>query len=132
MKHFRVFSIAVLFGLTVVAGTVAAHEWKAPEEAAELHSPLPVNEVHISAGKTLYLQYCASCHGVDMQGMTGEAAGLDKAAPDLIKNLKLHSEGGFFWKIREGRGDMPGFKEALTDDEIWSIITAIKQAVGEK
>jgi len=132
MKNFRVFSIAALYSLAAAAGTATAHDWKAPEEAAELRNPLPVNEVTVTTGETIYRQHCASCHGDDMRGMTAEEAGLSTAAPDLIRNLKMHSEGGFFWKIGEGRGDMPAFKETLTDDEIWSIVTAIKQAAGEK
>jgi len=130
--HVRIFSIAALCGLAAAAGIAAAHEWKAPEEAAALRNPAAVSEVNITAGRKLYRQHCNYCHGDDMRGMTAEAAGLSKAAPDLIKNLKMHSEGGFFWKIREGRGDMPAFKETLTDEEIWSIVTAIKQAAGEK
>ena len=133
MQHYRVFIIGALLGLAAAAGLVTAHEWKAPQEAAEMRNPLPVNEVNISAGETLYRQHCSSCHGEDMLGMTAEGTGVSMmAAPDLIKNLKMHSEGGFFWKIREGRGDMPAFKEVLKDDEIWSIVTAIKQAAGEK
>lgn len=132
MKHFRVLSIAALCGLAAAAGIAIAHEWKAPEEAAELRNPMSVSEVTITTGEALYRQHCNYCHGDDMRGMTAEAAGLSKAAPDLIKNLKMHSEGGFFWKIREGRGDMPAFREALTDDEIWSIVTVIKRAAEEK
>jgi len=132
MKYLRVLSIAAICGLVTAAVTAVAHEWKAPKEAAELRNPMSVDEVTIAAGKTLYRQHCGYCHGDDMRGMTAEAAGISKAAPDLIKNLKMHSEGGFFWKIREGRGDMPAFKKALTDDEIWSIVTAIKMAAGEK
>jgi mono/diheme cytochrome c family protein len=132
MKHSCVFGIAALCGFAIATGLATAHEWKAPEEAAELRNPMSVSEVTINTGESLYRQHCNYCHGDDMRGMTAEAAGLSKAAPDLITNLKMHSEGGFFWKIREGRGDMPAFKETLTDDEIWSIVTAIKQAAGEK
>ena len=132
MKHVRVLSITALCGLAAAVGTAAAHEWEAPEEAAELSNPMTVSETTVTTGKTLYRQHCNYCHGDDMRGMTAEAAGLSKVAPDLIRNLKMHSEGGFFWKIREGRGDMPAFKETLTDEEIWSIVTAIKQATEEK
>lgn len=132
MEHYRVVIIGALLGLGAAAGIVTAHEWKAPQEAAELRNPMAVSEATVAAGKTLYQQHCNYCHGDDMRGMTAEAAGLSIAAPDLIKNLRMHSEGGFFWKIREGRGDMPAFKQTLTDDEIWSIVTAIEQAAGEK
>jgi mono/diheme cytochrome c family protein len=132
MKHGGVLSVAVMGGLAAAAGIAIAHEWKAPEEAAKLRTPLAVNEATVTAGESLYRQHCTSCHGDDRRGMTAEAANLSTAAPDLIKNLKMHTEGGFFWKIREGRGDMPAFKEVLTDNEIWSIVTAIKQAATKK
>lgn len=132
MKHVRVLSIAALCGLAAAVGTAAAHEWKAPEEVAELRNPMSVKEDTVTTGETLYRQHCNYCHGDDMRGMTAESAGLSTAAPDLIRNLKMHSEGGFFWKIREGRDDMPAFKETLTDDEIWSIVTAIEHAVEEE
>ena len=131
MQLCRFFSIAALIGLAAAVGTVGAHEWKAPEEAMRLRNPLPQSEVHVSAGDALYRQHCVSCHGADMRGMSAEAAGLSMAAPDLIMNLKMHSEGGFFWKIGEGRGDMPAFKAVLTEDQIWSIVSAIRQAAAE-
>lgn len=47
--------------------------------------------------------------------------------PNLKQRLKTHSDGDFFWKINEGRGQMPSFKDELSDEEKWYIINYIKQ-----
>ena len=34
--------------------------------------------------------------------------------------------GDIAWKIAEGRGAMPGFKERLTDEQIWDLVNFIQ------
>lgn len=99
-----------------------AHEWMAPKEAAQLTNPLVSNEAIIVSGKELYQENCGYCHGDALEGLTAEQAGLTKAPPNLKVRFKNHSVGDLFWKIQKGRGDMPSFKDDLSEDEIWTIL----------
>lgn len=108
---------------------VIAHGWKAPESAAKTENPIPKSVEVLAAGKTLYEDFCTGCHGLSARGGSSESLGLEMNPPDLIKRLSGHSQGDFFWKIQNGKGDMPGFKNDLEPDEIWQIIHYIKNII---
>ncbi len=55
-----------------------------------------------------------------------EFVGLEKSPPNLKERIKMHPDGDFFWKIQEGRGDMPSFNEDLTEEQIWEVINFIR------
>ena len=41
--------------------------------------------------------------------------------------VQKDSDGAFFYKISEGRDDMPSFKKKITDDEdIWNIVNYMR------
>jgi mono/diheme cytochrome c family protein len=118
-------SAMVLAGVVVVQAL--AHSWMAPEEAAEMANPVASDEESVRRGKEVYNNICAACHGEDLEGLKAEETGLEMDTPNLKHRLKTHSEGDFFWKINEGRGEMPSFKDELTDEEMWHIINHIRE-----
>jgi mono/diheme cytochrome c family protein len=120
---FIVVSLAILFP----GKTTVAHEWMAPKDASEIQNPIPADSASVTRGNELFINYCASCHGNKAQGLTAQEAGLKGNPPNLPKRLRTHTDGDFFWKIQEGRGEMPSFKDELENDEIWDIINFIKK-----
>ncbi len=118
--------LLITFIMLLPGKLVSAHEWMAPKDAANTPNPISITSESVRQGKKLYLDNCAGCHGDNVQGMTGEEAGLEKSPPDLRKRLGNHTDGDFFWKIRHGRGEMPSFEDTLSDEEIWNIINFIK------
>lgn len=113
------------FLISIPAQTVA-HEWMAPRSAATVQNPLKFDNVSVTEGKALFIANCAACHGKNGAGLKPENSGLNKTTPNLPERLANHSEGDFFWKIENGRGEMPSFKDSLTDAEIWHIVNFIK------
>ena len=111
--------------LILFTENVLAHSWMAPKAAADKQNPTPLSAVSINRGKAIYLESCAYCHGENLKGLKPAASGLQKDTPDLRQRLKTHTEGDFHWKIQTGKGEMPSFKEDLTDKEIWDIINFI-------
>jgi mono/diheme cytochrome c family protein len=76
----------------------------------------------IGAGEPIYLRECVDCHGEDG---TGEIA----QAPDFT-NPVMHGEltensGEALCRVSEGINRMPAFKDTLTEDEIWQVLTYI-------
>jgi len=122
---FSLFSAPTLLGLWAVAGM--AHDWMAPKEAAEVKNPIVLDVESARQGKLIYLENCTDCHGKNIEGMKAEKVGLEMDTPNLKKRLKTHTDGDFFWKINEGKGDMPAFKDELSDEQIWNIINYIRQ-----
>ncbi len=108
------------------ATIVLAHGWKAPEKEAAKKNPLQPNESVLTSGRNLFGDYCSNCHGADALGDRDAHTDAD-APPNLIKRLKGHSDGDFFWKIKTGRNGMPAFEEELEEDEIWQIIAYLRE-----
>ena len=115
-----------LFILGVLAVDGMAHEWMAPKEAADVKNPVVMDVESSSRGKEVYLENCVACHGDTIEGLSAESVGLETSPPNLKKRIKTHSDGDFFWKIQEGRGDMPAFKEDLSEEETWDVINYIR------
>ena len=122
------FCAAVLF-----SGSAFAQEkpkgkpWDAPEADTKKANPLKSDEATLKDGKELYGQHCKSCHGVKGKGDGTKAAQIDISCGDFAsEDAKKQSDGAFFWKVTEGRKPMPSFKEKLSDDERWKVVTYVK------
>lgn len=123
MNHLLLFVIVMMLVTSVSA---LAHEWMAPKEFSEIKNPVIYNESSIARGKEVYLDNCAACHGDKATGLKAEEVNLSKSPPNLLKRLTTHSDGDFYWKIREGRGEMPSFKSELEENDIWDIVNFLK------
>jgi|TARA_R100000365_G_C2746520_1_gene75836 mono/diheme cytochrome c family protein len=96
-------------------------------------------------GKELYLEYCSSCHGDNLQGqpdwMRRLPSGRLPAPPhDASGHTWHHSDKQLLAVIRDGletmapgyETDMPAFAAVLTDTEIMAIIDYIKSTWPER
>ncbi len=118
---YKIGSLAVLFILTSFFGMAQDFPpWPAPEDAAAVQNPIPVDKASLEAGKALYNIQCKACHGE-----TGKGDGLIKAASFYTEAFQSESDGAHFWKLQQGRGQMPGFK-ALPEDQLWNVINYIR------
>jgi mono/diheme cytochrome c family protein len=86
--------IVIILGMAVLAGVPAR-----AQSAAE-------------AGRDVYSEHCASCHGERLNA-TG-------AAPDL-KLLRSEQKAHFDEIVRNGKGQMPAWEGMISDDEIGQI-----------
>jgi cbb3-type cytochrome c oxidase subunit III len=98
-------------------------------DAAAMKNPVPANAESIDAGKRLYLRHCASCHGANAEGGSGND--LIPAAPDLTDKQWKHggSDGEIFSAIKNGippELNMVPFGDQLKDQEIWSVMNYIR------
>jgi len=75
-----------------------------------------------AAGQTIYDQNCSICHGADGSGAT--PAVTDLTTPEIQDELRS-SQGEFLCVVSEGRSSMPGWKEILSAEEIWQVLTYI-------
>lgn len=78
-------------------------------------------EGNVEAGKVIYEQECASCHGKNGEGITAPALG--------NQSFLAHNKDEFIrYAIEQGRQDtpMPAFKERLTAEEIDNVTAFIR------
>jgi peroxiredoxin len=82
----------------------------------------------ITAGLNHYEQNCTPCHGVSGHGDGPLAASLPVKPADLsAPHTALHTPGDLYWWITHGMAGtpMPGFGDALTNDDRWDIINLL-------
>ncbi len=102
--------------------------WPVADKDAKVANPVKSNAESIAAGKALYTQHCASCHGKKGLGDGNKAAQL-KTQPEDMSQSKLQSQtdGALFYKINAGRDDMPSFKKKIPDaEDVWSVINYVR------
>ncbi|HUU40853.1 MAG TPA: c-type cytochrome [Desulfatiglandales bacterium] len=112
--------------LFFINNNIQAHEWMAPKEAAMEKNPVKMDPDSIQLGQKSFSENCAYCHGDNAEGNKSKSIGHETNPQNLKETIKSHSDGDFFWKIQNGKGEMPSFKDELNANEIWSIINYLK------
>ncbi len=86
----------------------------------------------LALGADLYAAQCAECHGAIGYGDGSEGRGL-VPSPALLSFLVQRPIAGdeyLLWAIADGGAafdtEMPAYKNALTEDEVWSIIAYMR------
>jgi len=98
----------------------------APASAAAMKNPYAGNAAAAAAGRKLYAQDCAQCHGNKLQGM-GPAPALDTAS---VRNAEA---GELFWFITTGKltSGMPSWSN-LPQQQRWQIVSFLESRPPEK
>ena len=122
--------LIVTTGLLLVGFTYYQQKkpWPVPDAAKAKKSTVPTSAASIADGKELWATHCKSCHGTKGMGDGPKAAQLKTEPGDFSKaDAQSQSDGSLFYKIQEGRDDMPGFKKKITDpDDIWNIVNFVR------
>jgi len=127
----RGFALAVAAAMSLAATALAAGD--------EPAKPDPNDPALVARGKVAYDQHCASCHGAKLEGQPN----WQKRLPNGRMPAPPHGPTGHAWHhsdkqlfdvtkigpaglIPGYRSDMPGFKEILSDAEIWAVLSYIE------
>lgn len=123
------FAVLLLVGLLFISGFSARqnNSWKAPPEADKLTNPLQNNEEVARSGKKLFSKNCVVCHGEEGKGNGMAAISLHPHPTNLVsQKVEAQSDGAIFWKISEGRSPMPGYKQTLSEEQRWQLVSYIR------
>lgn len=100
----------------------------------------PRDQQVVTQGRGIYTQYCASCHGANLEGQPNWKMEL----PEGGRSAPPHDETGHTWHhadellfeiVQQGPASstlpgyiyrMPAFGDTLSDDEIWAVLAYIK------
>ena len=137
--------VVVIFTAIAVVG--GAFFWSGSETST---APATArSEVDIIAGKQIYVEYCAACHGANLEGQEdwrspGEDGRLPAPPHDETGHTWHHPDsllfdytklGGAALLAQQGvqfDSGMPGFAEQLTDAEIHDVLAYIKSTWPER
>jgi len=93
-------------------------------------NPVKDNPAGVADGKEAFSHYCVACHGLDGQN-TGVpfANRMSPPVPSLAgQEVQAYTDGQLKWTIDYGiwPSGMPGSKNTLSDEEIWSIVLYLR------
>jgi len=101
-----------------------------PPTAAEEKNPLAGDAKAAAAGKELFKKHCERCHG---PGGLGDGPDADPDAMEdmdltVARRAKNNPDGVIFWKVHNGRArpKMPSFKDDMTKDQIWQVVSYVQ------
>lgn len=98
----------------------------------------------LAAGKDLYAEQCASCHGLNLEGQANwqirNADGTLPAPPHDVTGHTWHHDSQLLFEytrlggagalaergVTDFASAMPAFGQSLTDDDIWNILAYIQ------
>ncbi len=115
-------SVTLLIGFLVLnyGSLIAQETWDVPEERASRLSPFEFTDSIHRQGAIHYSVNCASCHGTPGQGNFER---LDPLPADpATAGFQENTDGEMYYKVSEGRGLMPSFKNVLSAEEIWEVV----------
>jgi mono/diheme cytochrome c family protein len=108
--------------VTPEATTVAAEVTCDPAYLSE-SNPFAWDDADaIAAGGAIYTQSCAVCHAADGTGTLPDIPDLSSAE---AHSTLLDNSGQYLCIVAEGQKAMPGWKETLSTDEMWQVLTFI-------
>ncbi len=141
-------AMTAILGIGVLAALgAAAYVWTG--SAGDVQSGVMLESVDLVAGKALYAETCAACHGVNLEGQDnwrspGEDGRLPAPPHDETGHTWHHEDQVLFNYTRLGGREMmaaqgmefdsgmPGFGDQLTDQEIWNVLGYIKSTWPEE
>ena len=101
--------------------------WPVPDEYKTIENPVPESETSIKAGMTLYVKYCATCHGRSGLGDGVKARTLKDFCGDFSGAwYQDQTDGEHFYKTKFGRGEMPKYEGIVSDENIWYIVNYMR------
>ncbi len=100
----------------------------------------PSNAETVALGERLYKEHCASCHGAELKGQPNwkrplPKGGLPAPPHDETGHTWHHADQVLFDYTKKGgqeiagagfKSKMPAFRDSLSDDEIWAVLSYIK------
>lgn len=117
----KYFSILLI---VLISLRLDAQEWMVPPENSAKLSPFAFSDSTRQQGVALYNVNCKSCHGDP-----GKNNVINLVPPPVdpsSEKMQRNTDGALFFKIFEGHGQMPSFKNILSSADIWKVISYIR------
>jgi mono/diheme cytochrome c family protein len=94
--------------------------------------PIQPTEENFAAGAQIYRDNCAVCHSLPGQKESAIAVGMYPRPPKLLEGKGVTDDpaGESYWKVANGirLTGMPGFRDALSDSQMWQVSLLVAQA----
>lgn len=99
---------------------------------APVDPPIPTDEATYLAAADVYKRNCAVCHGLPDLPQSAIAQGMFPKPPELFHGTGVTDDPAWetHWKAENGirLTGMPGFKDTLTDPQLWQVSVLLANA----
>jgi len=113
-----------LLSIVLISMRLSAQEWVVPAEDGFKLSPFAFNDSTRKVGAELYILNCKSCHGDPGKN---NVINLVPLPPDPASaKMQSNSDGALHYKLVQGRGTMPSFKNILSSSDTWRVISYVR------
>jgi putative heme-binding domain-containing protein len=132
---FRIFSLITAFLLFL--GSISMLWAGGGEDSVDLNRK--TTRILVNKGKTLFVHYCAHCHGLSGDGDGFNAEYLDKEPAELSdQKFQAKKTNHQIYKVIDKGGAsvrkshlMPVFGKTLSEAEIWALVAYIRDLGGD-
>ena len=126
------FFIPIIFSVCLIHGNsksfINEERWLAPSWADTMENPSKKQPIHLKSAKRLYFNECVICHGSNGKGEGEASFGLKIPPGDLTDMFnRSQSDGAIYWKLTNGRGQMPSYSENTTELQRWQLVSYIRE-----
>ena len=121
-QYISAFSLAAASLVFVLCGFAANGAWlkHVPASAHERQNPFAANTAAAESGRKLFVEHCASCHGMAAEG---------RGKKPCLHSTRVHnaSDGDLEWLLKNGElgKGMPSWSK-LPDQQRWQLVTYLK------
>ena len=130
----QIFRTSVLFGCLLGFACAAlfacGSQWNVPEAAEEAKNPIPPNAETLVHARGIYNDHCARCHGINGDGKRPPGTMyLYLTQPTDFTDTKIMdamTDGEIFWKITIGNRPMPSYKNQLSENDRWELVSFLR------
>lgn len=130
MKNLKFISAVAFSALLLLSFTVLVQKkWDVPAKYKSMKNPSdPKDKDEMNEAKALYAKQCVSCHGKKGLGDGSKAADLKGDVGDFTSaDFQKQTDGEIFYKMTEGRDEMPAFKKKVAeDDDRWLLVNYLR------
>jgi mono/diheme cytochrome c family protein len=93
--------------------------------AGKIANPVAADEINLIAGARLYREHCTLCHGDPVHPKALLSDSLNPPAPQFMDDKADMPEHQNFFILQHGIRwtAMPGWKNVLSDQQIWQLVT---------
>jgi mono/diheme cytochrome c family protein len=125
---------APLAAFAIIAGGGLTVQGARAIAAVNVRNPIPATAESIDRGQQIYMENCASCHGVSGRGDGPAGLSLVPRPADFRIHLQAgHTDAQLFDWISNGfpGSAMPAWKGTLSDEDRWNVLNYIQSAYGQ-
>ncbi len=114
----------IILSLILTLTSTYSQKWDVPAIDATKNSHISFDAETRKKGEKIYINSCQSCHG--QSGKNNPAKIVPIPKDPASKEYQANTDGELYYKITIGRGAMPQFKTALSEEDRWFVISYVR------